>query len=85
MQSVVKEQQKRVSALEAELKAKDSEYGGLQAKLVELQVTSPCFVAPALFVISCGAQHNTNWTQLASTTACPGQLLQTCSADCLPY
>ena len=48
MQSVVKEQQRRVSALEAELKSKDTEYGGLQAKLVELQVTSPSLVKGVL-------------------------------------
>lgn len=42
-QSVVKEQQRRVSTLEAELKAKDTAHSGLQAKLEDLQVTSACF------------------------------------------
>lgn len=34
-----------MSALEAELKAKDGAYGGLQAKLEELQVMLPCLHA----------------------------------------
>lgn len=42
MQNVLKEQQRRVSALEAELKAKDTKYDGLQAKIVEVQVKYPC-------------------------------------------
>lgn len=41
-QSVVKEQQRRVSSLESELKAKDTAHGGLQAKLEDLQVTDQC-------------------------------------------
>jgi len=41
LQSVVKEQQRRVSALETELKAKDSAHGTLQTKLEELQVLQP--------------------------------------------
>lgn len=40
LQSVVKEQQRRVSALETELKAKDSTHGTLQTKIEELQVPS---------------------------------------------
>lgn len=43
LQSVVKEQQRRVSALETELKAKDSAHGSLQTKLEELQVSYPSF------------------------------------------
>lgn len=39
LQSVVKEQQRRVSALETELKNKDSAHGSLQTKLDELQAT----------------------------------------------
>ena len=38
LQNVVKEQQRRVSTVEAELKAKDTAHGGLQAKLEEMQV-----------------------------------------------
>lgn len=44
VQSVVKEQQRRVSTLEAELKAKDTAHGGLQAKLEDLQVTHACIM-----------------------------------------
>ena len=51
-QSVVKEQQRRVSTLEAELKTKDSAHGGLQAKLEDLQVTDPC-VSDVICVSPC--------------------------------
>ncbi len=39
VQSVVKEQQRRVSALETEVKAKDNAHGTLQTKLEELQAS----------------------------------------------
>lgn len=40
LQNVITQQQKRVSALETELKAKDSEHGTLRTKLEQLQVHS---------------------------------------------